>query len=355
MKKELVLLPLFLAMHSAFASEEEVRPFAHKAKAAQTRIEGGAGITVGRSPTSDSMGINAQVIRWNDGVGVGGFAGGSRWDSHTNKPSWGRLNIIGGQVGVEESYKTSEGEKGNRTILGRLAIEKIDSGNGKTFFDQRTILLGAYAEDLRKYTRIGVGEKNGITCLYGFQGSVMVPIAKQVSTDRKGVQALDRTYFEANFVHECPIDDDVSLRFKIGVQWFGEEGWAPTVGAQLRFNLSDGVVFYVGPKIAFGQGGGTTKNFGAGFYTGEAIRVEGREVREADATPSGQTIGGATVSVQSSSTTSTTQPVALRVDQGEFNKAMSGTGSAIRTPPAPFKTWEEFEKYIIGCKQCTSR
>ncbi len=323
---------LSFAMQFAFASEEEVRPFAHKTKAAQTRIEGGAGITLGRSPTSDSMGINAQVIRFEDGVGVGGFASTSRWDSHMSKPSWGRLSIIGGQVGIEESYKTAGGEKGSRTVLGRLAVEKIDSGNGKTFFDQKTILLGAYAEDLRKYTRVGVGEKNGIICLYGFQGSLMVPIAKQVSTDRKGAQALDRSYFEANFVHECPIADEASLRFKVGVQWFGETAWAPTVGAQLRFNLSEGVVFYVGPKIAFGQGG-TTKNFGAGFYTGEAIRVERREAREADATPSSQTLGGTVVSsppAVAAVATPTSPSSRPDMDPEEFRAIMEGAVKMIR-------------------------
>jgi len=180
---------------------------------------------------------------WNGDIGVGALASESRGHSTSTKSAWD-IDLIGVQLGFKggETFVTEDGKTEKRLwqIKPRLALEHEQTvgSKGKPDRNQRTILAGAYVENL----------KTDGQCLYGWVGGFWIPLSTSVNA---GKEAEDRTSVYAHARRECKIDEKWSWRVDGGPGWSAVSGTVLDIAGQLRYKTESGVTFFIGPQLGW--------------------------------------------------------------------------------------------------------
>lgn len=236
------------------------------------------------SPTSYNEGGYGEVVVWQGNKGIGILGSTSDGHSLSTKSAW-NIDLIGVELGFKggNDFKTEDGrlEKRLWQIKPRLGVEheKTIDSKGRPDRNQRTILAGAYVENL----------KTDGQCLYGWVGGFWVPIAAKVNA---GKEAEDRTSAYVHYRRECKIDEKWSWRRDVGPGWSAVSGVAFDVAGQLRYRTDNDITFFFGPQVGWSFDKGAP--FWAGFVGAQLNDVDigilqNKYVDDNKVTPTGQT------------------------------------------------------------------
>lgn len=272
------------------------------------------------SSTSRNQGPYVEGTVWNGDVGFGALASESRGHSTSTKSAWD-IDLIALQLGFKggETFVTADGRTERRLwqIKPRLGFEQEQTvgSKGQPFLNQRTILAGAYVENL----------KTDGKCLYGVVGGFWIPVGTSVNA---GKEAEDRTSLYAHLRRECKIDERWSWRVDGGPSWSAVSGTALEVAGQFRYRTTSGVTFFVGPQVgwSFEKSGFFWAGFiGAQFGGVDTGVLHNRYVKDNTIVPTNRTGAEVFASVPS--------PVAATVAQ--LPSPLPAAKTSVRRVPTP--------------------